>query len=72
MLASGQGSAIIMRRFAQRYLEQGLLVSPLPYELPMDQGFYLIAREDTKRSAEIDRFRDWLISSTAMASLTPV
>ena len=71
MLASGQGSAIIMRRFAQRYLEQGLLVSPLPYELPMDQGFYLIAREDSKRSAEIDRFRDWLISSAAQASLMP-
>jgi hypothetical protein len=37
----------------------------------MDQGFYLIAREDSKRSAEIDRFRDWLISSAAQASLMP-
>jgi LysR family glycine cleavage system transcriptional activator len=67
MLASGQGSAIIIWRFAQRYLDQGLLVSPLPYELQMDQGFYLIAREDTKRSIEIDRFRDWLTTSVARA-----
>ncbi|KPP84542.1 MAG: LysR family transcriptional regulator, glycine cleavage system transcriptional activator [Rhodobacteraceae bacterium HLUCCO07] len=63
MLASGQGCAIIMRRFAQRYLDQGLLVSPLPYELPMDKGFYLVAREDTKRSAEIERFRAWLTAT---------
>lgn len=60
MLASGQGSAIIMRRFAQRYLDQGLLVSPLPYDLPLDQGFYLIAREDSQRAAEIQRFSAWL------------
>ncbi|MFO7759769.1 MAG: LysR substrate-binding domain-containing protein [Roseovarius sp.] len=66
MLASGLGSAIIMRRFAQRYVDQGLLVSPLPYELPMDKGFYLIAREDTRRAAEIDRFRHWLTSSVAL------
>ncbi|MGI3210198.1 LysR substrate-binding domain-containing protein [Roseovarius tibetensis] len=65
MLASGQGSAIIMRRFSQRYLEQGLVISPSRYELPMDQGFYLIAREDTQHSAEIDRFREWLTSLAA-------
>jgi LysR family glycine cleavage system transcriptional activator len=65
MLAAGEGSAIIMRRFAQRYLDQGLLVSPFPHELPMDQGFYLIAREDSAHTAEIDRFRDWLTSAVA-------
>lgn len=63
MLASGQGSAIIMHRFAQRYLDQGLLISPFPYELPMDNGFYLIARADSKRSAEIQRFSAWLTST---------
>ena len=67
MLASGQGAAIIMRRFAQRYLEQGLLISPLPYVLPLEQGFYLVAREDTKHSAEIERFREWLTSGVESA-----
>ena len=66
MLASGQGSAIIMRRFAQRYLDQGLLVSPLAYELPLEQGFYLIARTDSKRSDQIRRFSAWLTSEAAV------
>ncbi len=45
--ASGQGSAIIMRRCAHRYLDHWLLVSPLAYELPLEQGFYLIARTNS-------------------------
>ncbi|MCC5987910.1 MAG: LysR family transcriptional regulator [Pararhodobacter sp.] len=69
MVAGGQGSALIMRRFAQRYLDQGLLISPFPYELPMDQGFYLVVRDDTKRSDEIERFRAWL--TTAVEIFAP-
>lgn len=60
MVASGQGAAIINRRFAQSYLDLGLLIAPVAAELPMDRGFYLVAGDATKQDAAIDRFRLWL------------
>lgn len=59
-VASGRGAAIINRRFAQSYLDLGLLVAPIAAELAMEQGFYLVAGDAPKKDDQIDRFRLWL------------
>jgi LysR family transcriptional regulator, glycine cleavage system transcriptional activator len=62
ILASGHGSALISRSFARQYLENGALIAPVPYEIPMLQKFFLVQYDDTKHTPEVEVFRDWLTS----------
>lgn len=62
ILAAGHGSAIISRSFAAQHLETGALISPVPFEVPMGQRFFLVQSDDARADPEIDTFKDWLIS----------
>ena len=62
ILAAGHGSALISRSFARHYLETAALIAPLPFEIPMQQRFFLVHYDDMGKRPEIEAFKDWLIS----------
>lgn len=55
MIESGTGSAIIMESFTRSLIERGALVEPLPYRLPINQSYFLVASD---RAADRHRVRD--------------
>ena len=60
-IAGGSGAAIISEGFTRRYIEQGLLVSPLEYRLPLSRSFFLILHENGQKRREVRQFCDWLL-----------
>lgn len=62
IMSGGSGSAIVSEEFSKRYIEQGLLVSPLSVRLPLTRSFFLVLRGSTNQRSEVIEFRDWLLS----------
>lgn len=62
IMSGGSGSAIVSEEFSKRYIEQGLLVSPLPLRLPLTRSFFMILRGSANQRSEVMEFRDWLLS----------
>lgn len=59
---SGTGSTIVLESFARRYLEQGQLIAPLKYRLPVRQSHYLVEPANTKTRDEVLIFNNWVAS----------
>ena len=62
ILLGGSGAAILHESFARPYLDQGLLVSPFDYHLPIREAYYMIVGNDAVNRSEVTAFRDWLIN----------
>jgi LysR family glycine cleavage system transcriptional activator len=56
------GSAIVLERFARHYLEQGLIVAPFDYRLPINLAHFLVCSERSIPREEVQIFCDWLMS----------
>ncbi|WP_231704088.1 LysR substrate-binding domain-containing protein, partial [Cochlodiniinecator piscidefendens] len=57
---TGKGAVIVLESFARLYLNQGLLVSPFAYQLPIQSSHFLIQREGTERREEVQLFSQWV------------
>ena len=62
IIAGGSGAAIVSEEFSERYLEQGLLISPLDLRLPLSRSFFIVIRDGASQRNEVIEFRDWLLS----------
>lgn len=61
LAAGGAGFAIVLRSFAQGYLQAGRLVAPLEGELQIEEAHYLLLPEGRQRPRpEVLLFCDWL------------
>ncbi|MBB5516749.1 LysR family glycine cleavage system transcriptional activator [Rubricella aquisinus] len=67
MLLGGGAAAIIHESFARAYLEQGLLVSPFAYQLPIREAYFMIIGNQALNRSEVTDFRDWLIGTQITA-----
>lgn len=54
------GAAMVLKRFADAYLEQGLLIAPFPYQLPVKLAHFLVRNERSIPREEVQTFCDWL------------
>lgn len=61
ILLGGKNAAIIHESFAQNYLDQGLLVSPFEYRLPIRESYFMIVGNEALDRSEVTDFRDWLV-----------
>lgn len=68
IIAGGGGAAIVSENFTQRYIEQGLLVSPFEYRLPLARSFFLIAHDDAQKRTEVSQVCDWLLGHHRQAT----
>lgn len=57
----GLGVALAHDTVAQGLIQQGLLVRPLPFALPMKEAYYLIAPEGSQTNAAAQAFKGWLL-----------
>ncbi|MDQ2094467.1 LysR substrate-binding domain-containing protein [Rhodalgimonas zhirmunskyi] len=64
-VTAGFGAALIHESFAKPYMERGVLTSPFDYRLPVQQAYYLVARDGLGNRDEIDAFRTWLMTPDA-------
>lgn len=60
IMSGGTGAAIVSEELSKRYIEQGLLVSPLDHRLPMPRSYFLIIQDGAQERSEVTRFCDWL------------
>lgn len=59
-VCAGPGVAIVLENFAQPYIEQGLVVSPLAEKLAIGQAHYFVARDGSERRDEVRAFSNWI------------
>lgn len=59
-LIAGDGAVMVLESFARQYLEQGLLVAPFEYRLPIKASHYLVSRETTGMREEVRQFAQWV------------
>lgn len=60
ILAGGVGAGLISCDFTKRYLEQGQLISPLEFRLPLPRSFFLVTPDSAPARPEVTQFCDWL------------
>jgi len=65
--AQGGGVALGRSSMIERALESGRLVKPFALELPIDEGFFLVAPEKGARHPDAKVFRAWLLSEAQAA-----
>lgn len=58
---AGLGVALAHDTIAQELIASGKLVRPLPFALPMNEAYYLMAPEGLSRGSAAHAFRQWLI-----------
>jgi LysR family transcriptional regulator, glycine cleavage system transcriptional activator len=63
--AQGGGVALARSSMIGRDLGAGRLVKPFALELPVDEGFFLVAPEKGARHPDAALFRDWLLAEAA-------
>lgn len=61
---SGQGLALLRFSLAQKYLESGQLVCPLPIYWQSSFSYYLVAPEHHFRRPKVIAFRNWITEAT--------
>lgn len=57
------GSVMVLKRFADHYLEQGLLIAPFDYRLPIRLAHFLVRSGKSNPGEEVQIFCDWLMSA---------
>lgn len=63
LASSGVGSMLMLKSMAEFYIQQGRLISPVDFELPVTQSHYLLRKEDHRRTKpEITILQQWLIN----------
>jgi LysR family transcriptional regulator, glycine cleavage system transcriptional activator len=62
--AHGGGVALGRSSMLERELATGRLVRPFSLELPIDEGFFLVAPEKGARHPDAALFREWLIAES--------
>lgn len=63
--AAGAGIALIPRFLIETELADGSLVCPLPIPLESERAYYLVLPASRPLSAELQRFRAWLLAEAA-------
>ncbi len=61
-LSTGEGTAMVLESFAQQYLEQGLLVAPVPQRLAKRKSHFMVVNERAGQREEVSQFCGWLQS----------
>lgn len=62
LVAAGLGHTIVLRCFAERYVETGRVRRPFDIELPQGHAHYFLFREDSRAlKPEVRLFRDWIM-----------
>jgi LysR family transcriptional regulator, glycine cleavage system transcriptional activator len=62
--AQGGGVALTRSSMIERELASGRLVKPFALELPVDEGFFLVAPEKGSRHPDAALFRDWVLAES--------
>jgi len=63
LASSGVGSMLLLKSMADFYINQGRLINPVDFELPVSQSHYLLRKEDHRRTKpEITILQQWLIN----------
>ena len=62
IVAGGTGAALVAECFTGRYIEQGVLTSPLDYRFPLPRSFFLVVNETAQKRSEVGQVRDWLLA----------
>ncbi len=68
IIAAGGGAAVVAEWFAESYVKQNLLVSPLSQRLKLERRFYLIVHEHARKKPYVDEFCRFL-KETARAEI---
>jgi LysR family transcriptional regulator, glycine cleavage system transcriptional activator len=58
---SGTGVVMVLESFARYYIDLGLLVAPLPYQLPIAASHFLVQRELASVREEVQLVRKWIL-----------
>lgn len=61
VLLGGGCAGIVHESFARPYIDQGLLVSPFEYRLPIRESYFMIIESDSLNRSEVADFRDWIL-----------
>ncbi|MEX0305613.1 MAG: LysR substrate-binding domain-containing protein [Leisingera sp.] len=61
-VATGHGVTMVLESFARQYVEQGLVVAPIPFKLPKRRSHYLVLNERAGQREEVKTFCNWLMS----------
>ncbi|WP_122073018.1 LysR substrate-binding domain-containing protein [Pseudophaeobacter sp. EL27] len=61
-VSAGQGVTMVLESFARQYLDQGLLIAPVPYRLPKRRSHYLIVNDRAQPREEVRLFCNWVQS----------
>jgi LysR family transcriptional regulator, glycine cleavage system transcriptional activator len=64
--APGGGVALARSSMIGRDLAAGRVVKPFALELPVDEGFFLVAPEKGSRHPDAALFRDWVLAEAAL------
>lgn len=59
---SSQGVALINSVFISNELKSGKLIQVLEHKLNMESGFYIVTPQHSKKTENLTKVRDWLIS----------
>lgn len=63
LTSAGVGSLLMLKSMAEFYINQGRLINPVDFELPVTQSHYLLRKEDHRRTKpEITILQQWLIN----------
>ena len=63
LASAGVGSMLMLKSMADFYIEQGRLINPVDFELPVAQSHYLLRKEDHRRTKpEITILQQWLVN----------
>lgn len=68
--SEGGGVALGRTSLIETELAQGRLVKPFAFELPIEEGFFLVAPEKGPRHKDAGVFRDWLLAEAAATKPT--
>ncbi|MFZ5790636.1 MAG: LysR substrate-binding domain-containing protein [Pseudomonadota bacterium] len=68
LVAAGFGHTIVLRCFAERYIEAGRVRRSFDIELSQEHAHYFLFREDTQAlKPEVRLFRDWIMDQARAA-----
>jgi LysR family glycine cleavage system transcriptional activator len=68
LVATGLGHTIVLRCFAERYIETGRVRRSFDIELPQEHAHYFLFREDSRAlKPEVRLFHDWVMDQARQA-----
>ena len=69
MAAGGAGAALVSECFSERYIDQGVLLSPFEYRFPLPRSFFLVVHDKATKRREVGQFCDWLLAQQRPGSV---